>query len=147
MALAAVAFHFNVPDRREYACRLLRKAWRQGARVVVTGTPHALDDLDRFLWTFEPLEFVPHWRAASPDRLPERLRSRTPIVLLDQPDPQDGRAVLVNLGQDVPAPAAQFDRVIEIVGLGDDERAQARQRWRHYTQLGVAIERHDIKTR
>lgn len=145
MALAAVAFHFNVPDRREYTCRLLRKAWRQGARVVVTGTSHALDDLDRFLWTFESLEFVPHWRAASPEHLPERLRSRTPIVLLDQPDPKDGRGVLVNLGQQVPEPAARFDRVIEIVGLADDDRAQARQRWRHYAQLGVAIERHDHK--
>ncbi len=140
-----VAFHTGIADPLGYACRLLRKAWRQGARVVVTGTSHALDDLDRFLWTFESLEFVPHWRAASPDHLPERLRSRTPIVLLDQPEPQDGRGVLVNLGQQVPEPAARFDRVIEIVGLADDERAQARQRWRHYAQLGVAIERHDFK--
>jgi len=145
MALAAVAFHFNVPDRREYTCRLLRKAWRQGARVAVTGTSHALDDLDRFLWTFDTLEFVPHWRAASQDRLPERLRNRTPIVLLDQPGPEAGHGVLVNLGQDVPEPAARFDRVIEIVGLGDEERAHARLRWRHYSQLGVPIERYDVK--
>ncbi len=145
MALAAVAFHFNVPDRRDYACRLLRKAWRQGARVVVTGSSHTLDDLDRSLWIFDALEFVPHWRAASTDRLPERLRSRTPIVLLDQPAPDAGHGVLVNLGHEVPEPASRFDRVIEIVGLGDEERAQARSRWRHYAQLGVAIERHDVK--
>jgi DNA polymerase-3 subunit chi len=145
MALAAVAFHFNVPDRREYTCRLLRKAWRQGARVVVTGSSHTLDDLDRSLWIFDTLEFVPHWRAASADRLPARLRQRTPIVLLDQPGPEAGHGVLVNLGHEVPEPAARFDRVIEIVGLADEDRAQARQRWRHYAQLGVAIERHDVK--
>ena len=30
-----VAFHFNAPDRLVYACRLLRKAYLKGARLLV----------------------------------------------------------------------------------------------------------------
>ena len=30
--MTEVQFHFNVPDRLVYACRLLRKALRSGAR-------------------------------------------------------------------------------------------------------------------
>ena len=35
--MTEVAFHFNVPQKSGYACRLLRKATAGGARVVVTG--------------------------------------------------------------------------------------------------------------
>ena len=58
--MTEIAFHVNVPDRLAYACRLLRKAVRQGARVAVTAPPATLRGLDRALWTFEPTEFVPH---------------------------------------------------------------------------------------
>ena len=63
--MAAVAFHFGMADRLAYSCRLLRKASRAGARVVVTGEAATLDQLDRLLWVFDPLEFVPHWRGVS----------------------------------------------------------------------------------
>ena len=33
--MTEVAFHFNAPDKRSYACRLLRKAYLRGARVLV----------------------------------------------------------------------------------------------------------------
>ena len=75
-----VRFHFNVADRTDYACRLLRKATRQGAQVVVTGPAHALAGLDRALWAFDPVEFVPHVVLTPGQALPERLRA-TPVCL------------------------------------------------------------------
>ncbi|MEY8878044.1 MAG: DNA polymerase III subunit chi [Leptothrix sp. (in: b-proteobacteria)] len=166
MALAAVAFHFNVPQRQAYCCRLLRKALRAGARIAVTGDAATLGELDRQLWLFDALEFLPHWRGASIDRLPARLAA-TPIVLLDDARPRAaasggesvnpasalaqpvshagfGHPVLLNLGDEVPACAADYDRVIEVVGRGELERQAARLRWRQYSQLGVPIERHEV---
>ena len=58
--MTEVAFHFNAPQKLAYACRLLRKAAASGAKVVVTGEPQLLRELDVALWTFAPLEFVPH---------------------------------------------------------------------------------------
>ncbi|MEO8297211.1 MAG: DNA polymerase III subunit chi [Burkholderiales bacterium] len=142
--MPAVAFHFNVPDRHGYACRLLRKAYRQGARVVVTGPERQLHELDRLLWLFEPLEFVPHWRAGSLAELPARLAG-TPVVLLRQASASAGHSVLVNLGQDIPAGMQAFERVVEIVGLDEAERAPARERWRGYAAQGCAIERHEVR--
>lgn len=141
--MTAVAFHFNVPDRRDYACRLLRKALRAQARLVVSGEPHVLDDLDRQLWVFDALEFVPHWRGRDADALPARL-GRTPLLLLDDPSPRRGHGVLVNLWPQVPDAHAQFDRVIEIVGQDESERVAARQRWRCYAAAGCPIERHEV---
>lgn len=142
--MTAVAFHFNVPERRDYACRLLRKALRAQARVVVSGEAHVLDDLDRQLWVFDPLEFVPHWRGREARALPARL-ARTPLLLLDEASPAQGHDVLVNLWPEVPEAHTQFERVIEIVGLGEDDRAAARQRWRRYAAAGCPIERHEVQ--
>ena len=42
-----VDFHSGVTDKVGHACRLLRKAVRQGARVQVCGEPAELDALDQ----------------------------------------------------------------------------------------------------
>jgi DNA polymerase-3 subunit chi len=142
-----VAFHFNVPDWRDYCCRLLRKADRSGARLVVHGPAHTLADLDRLLWLFDPLEFVPHWRGQTLAALPQRLQA-TPVVLIEQLDgPQTATRfpILVNLGAEVPDGVAAFDRVIEIVGQAGEQREAARQRWRWYGAQQWPIERHEVK--
>ena len=58
--MTGVAFHFNAPDPLVYACRFLRKAVSAGAKVVVTGVPGTLAQLDAVLWTFSPSDFVSH---------------------------------------------------------------------------------------
>ena len=140
--MPAVAFHFNVPERRGYVCRLLRKAWRSGARVVVTGEAAMLAEVDRLLWTFEPLEFVPHWRGAGVDAVPERLRE-TPVLLLEQHSPALGHDVLVNLGHEVPPDWQRYRRVIEVVSRDEFDRDRARARWRHYGAAGAPLEKHE----
>jgi DNA polymerase III subunit chi len=130
-----IAFHTGLADKASYTCRLLRKAWRQGARVAVTGAPDLLNRLDVLLWTFEHEEFVPHARLRANAR-PDPALARTPIWLLDDAHACIEPQVLVNLG---PAPASGFERfarVIEIVGDGAEDAQAGRQRWRHYVTAG-----------
>ena len=138
-----VAFHFNVADKASYLCRLLRKAVHAGSRVIVTGAPGQLEDLDRRLWTFAPQEFVAH---CGSDALPGMLQV-TPVVLagsLDDPALQDlPRQVLLNLGAEVPDGFERFERLIEVVSQDDEDRLAARQRWRRYAEGGFAMTRHD----
>lgn len=139
-----VTFHFNVPQRREYVCRLLRKAYRVGARVAVVGGARELTELDRLLWTFDAVEFVPHWRGRNRASVPARLDS-TPIVLVDDPQADAGiYPVLVNLTGEIPAGLAGYERVIEIVSRDEDDRAAARVRWKAYAQAGYPIEKHEV---
>jgi DNA polymerase-3 subunit chi len=139
--MTEVAFHFNAPDKVGYACRLLRKAAGTGARVVVTGEPDLLRDLDVALWTFAPLEFVPHCHAAAST---EQVLAASPIVLSESAPAAAHRQVLVNLGQRVPEGFEAFERLIEVVTLDDEDRQGARRRWKHYADRGYAITRHDL---
>ncbi len=140
--MSDVTFHFGVPDRLAYACRLLRKARRSGARVAVTADAATLDRLDGLLWTFDPLEFLPHWRGESEATLPARLQA-TPILLVDRVDGGSSCEVLVTLGDEPPEGFDAFGRVIEIVSTDADERAAARQRWRQYAQSGSKVTAHE----
>lgn len=138
--MTEVAFHFNAPDKLAYACRLLRKAVGSGARVVVTAPGEALARLNGLLWTFSQLDFIPHAVASDPDHV----RAASPVLLTEALTGLPHRQVLLNLGAQVPDGFEQFERVIEVVALDDEDRQLARSRWKHYTDQGYAITRHDL---
>jgi DNA polymerase III subunit chi len=138
-----IAFHTGLADKANYTCRLLRKAWRQGARVAVTGAPEALNRLDVLLWTFEQEEFVPHARLRANAR-PDPSHARTPIWLLDDPHACIEPQVLVNLGPAAPSGFDRFARVIEIVGEDADDAQAGRQRWRQYVAAGFKPVLHEV---
>ncbi|HZY19264.1 MAG TPA: DNA polymerase III subunit chi [Ramlibacter sp.] len=140
--MTEIAFHVNTSDKLAYACRLLRKAWTTGAQVVVTGEPDLLRELDVSLWTFAPLEFVPHCYGATAT---DRVQARTPIVLADTPRGAPHHQVLVNLGPGVPDGFERFERLIELVGAQEQDLQAGRQRWKHYASRGYALQRHEAR--
>ena len=136
----AVEFHTGVADPLAFACRLLRKAYRRGARVLVTAPAPQLEALDRALWTFDERDFVPHLRlAGAPD---PALAARTPIWLTDAAPPPGCPEVLVNLGAAVADELAPFTRVIEIVAADADTEQAGRARWREYRARGLPVTHH-----
>ena len=139
--MTEVAFHFNVPQKVVYACRLLRKAASTGARIVVTGEPELLRSLDTELWTFSPVEFIPHCHLAAAE---PQVLAASPVVLADSPRGTPHQEVLVNLGTGVPEGFERFERLIEVVTQDDDDRQRARARWKHYADRGYQIVRHDL---
>lgn len=142
--MTEVAFHFNAPQKLAHACRLLRKAVASGAKVVVTGEPQLLRELDVALWTFAPLEFVPHCYAPAAG---ESVVAASPVVLSDSTREVPHQQVLVNLGRAVPEGFERFERLIEVVTQDEEDRQQARARWKHYADRGYAITRHDLADR
>jgi DNA polymerase III subunit chi len=136
-----VEFHSGIADGVHFACRLLRKAWRQGARVLVSAPAQTLTVLDRELWSFEAAEFVPHCRVRGDQGIDRSLRL-TPIWLCEGEGPRPGPAVWLNLGVPLPADPDRFERVIEIVPEGDEARRAARARWREYEVRGIAVQHH-----
>jgi DNA polymerase III subunit chi len=138
--VTAVEFHTGVADPLAFACRLLRKACRQGARVAVTAPPAVLAALDERLWTFDAQSFVPHlrWTPARPAQA-----ARTPIWLIEGEPPAASPPVLVNLGAAPVAAAAAFERIIEIVSDDDEDRRAGRARWRAYEAQGLSITHHN----
>lgn len=142
--MTRVDFHTGVGDSLHFACRLLRKAYRQGVSVLVAAPATTLDALDRELWTFEAQEFVPHLRLRSGQNAARQ--RRTPIWLAEGDAAQPCPAVLVNLDAPIQADLAPFTRVVEIVSTQDDSVRAGRSRWREYEARGLAIQHHKAAT-
>jgi DNA polymerase-3 subunit chi len=131
--MTRIDFHSNVGDSLLYACRLIRKAYQAGQPTIVLAEPARLRAFDEQLWTFSPLDFVPHCMAGTP------LAAQTPIVLATNLDDVPHHQVLLNLGATVPAQFARFERLLEVVGNAQDELIAGRERYRFYRDRGYAL--------
>lgn len=137
--MTQIDFYTQVDDKLQTACRLAAKARSHGLRVTL----YCPDDdtasrLDRLLWTTPATGFLPHCRSD------DRLAAVTPVLIdvsgSDQPHDQ----MLINLHAEWPAQFSRYQRLAEIVGTADDDRAQARSRYKFYRDRGYAIRTHDL---
>jgi DNA polymerase III subunit chi len=141
--MTEVSFHFNVVDRTDYTCRLVRKAARAGAAVVLAGPPPVLAHFDRALWTFDDLEFIPHTKVLA-GAVAALCAVDSQVWLVEEPSQAASHEVLINLGTEPPVGFESFEKLIEIVSTDAAERDAARQRWKHYAARGYAIAKHEV---
>ena len=137
--MTRVDFHLNVADKIDYACRLIRKIRNAGQRAVVFSEDEArLRKFDAALWSFSPLEFIPHLPDSDP------LAARTPVLLTTRVAELPHHEVLVNLGASLPPYFTRFERLVELVGAEPEDLAQARQRFRYYKDRGYPLVTHEV---
>ncbi|MBY0438279.1 MAG: DNA polymerase III subunit chi [Burkholderiales bacterium] len=137
--MTRVDFYINVEARERTACKIAAKAIERGARLFVLTADEAQSErVDRLMWTFAQLSFLPHVRAAHP------LAARTPVIVDHVADPLPHDQVLLNLTDETPAVFSRFERLVEIVSLDPDDRQRARTRWRFYSERGYALASHDL---
>jgi DNA polymerase III subunit chi len=134
--MTRIDFHSNVGDSIAYACRLARKAYMSGQPLIVLAEPERLKRFDEQLWTFKPLEFVPHCMADS------ALAAETPVLLaasLDAVLENQQHQILLNLAAAVPPQFARFERLLEVVGNDEHELVAGRERYRFYRDRGYVL--------
>ena len=141
--MTQVDFHFNAPDKWLYVSRLLRKANAQGKRVGVWGDSSNVHRLNQGLWQLGATDFVSHCLITE---TPECVNRSSVVMSEDwsQLRQLQGLDVYLNLNHSAPTELNQLARLIEVVGPDDEDKATARQRWKHYTQLGCHINRYDL---
>jgi DNA polymerase-3 subunit chi len=143
--MTEISFYFNVPSRSGYACRLLRRARRQGMAVAVTGPAESLREIDGELWSFSAPEFLAHSWIEQRAEIPEALHATT-IWLGENPIDAPLHGALLNLGDGTPPAFETFERVLEVVSLDERDRQAARERWKAYARRGYPIQRHEVPT-
>lgn len=140
--MTEIEFHFNVPDKLQYACRLVRKVYRGGFKVVVTAEADLLSELDQLLWSFSAKEFVPHCLVNA--QVNENTLKATPVLLTERPEDCPPGSILMNMGRTPPLNFERFERFIEVVANQEEDRILGRTRWSHYKDRGYALRRHDL---
>ena len=141
--MTQVDFHFNAPDKLPYVCRLLRKASGQGRRVGVLADQETTHLLNQLLWNLNASDFVTHCLISDS---PSLLEHSSVIFASNWEDLSALRQldVFLNLNDLPPSKLDGIARLIEVVGPEERDKTSARQRWKHYSQLGFQINRYDL---
>lgn len=118
------------------ACELAASAWRLGKRVLIACETEAQAlNIDEMLWARDPDSFVPHNLSG------EVTQYATPIeVSWKGKRNAQRRDVLISLQNELPDFINSFSQVIDFVPVEETEKAQARERYKQYRQLGWQLE-------
>ncbi len=141
--MTQVDFHFNAPDKLPYVCRLLRKASGQGRRVGVLADQETIHLLNQLLWNLNGSDFVTHCLMADSPTMVENSSVILGSIWEDLTALQQ-LDVFLNLNHSAPPNLEGIGRLIEVVGPEESDKLSARQRWKHYSQLGFQINRFDL---
>lgn len=122
-------------NREEIACELAETAWRSGKKVLIAcETEQQAFEIDELLWARDPDSFVPHNLSG------EATQYATPIEIswVGKRNAQR-RDLLISLQTQIPDYVAVFNHVIEFVPVDETEKAQARERYKQYRQMGWGL--------
>ena len=138
MTVQQVSFYSDAADPLHFACRLIRRALASGKPVGVCVPPAQAARLDGLLWSFEAAEFIPHRRWGGQDSL--RPPAPGEVLLVADAARLPHRGLLLNLGEELPGAAFEFERVLEVIGTEPGSVQAGRVRYRSYKQSGAKLD-------
>lgn len=135
--MTRVEFFFNVDDKLQKLAELSEKAIAKNVKLMLfTQNNEAALEIQQYLWSL-PQEFLPNHLAS------DSLASVTPIIIDWQGEQLLHDEVLINLQHPQPVFFSRFRRIIEIVGMDESDKAQARMRYKFYRDRGYEIKSYD----
>ena len=135
--MTRVEFFFNVEDKLQKLAELSEKAIAKNVKLLMfTKNKEAAAEIQQYLWSL-PQQFLPNYLAT------DALASAAPIVVDWQGEKLFHDEVLVNLQHSQPLFFSRFRRLIEIVGVDEADKADARVRYKFYRDRGYEIKSYD----
>ena len=132
--MTRVEFYVNVVDKLRKVAELSEQAVIRGRKLMVfTPDVDSTLKLEGVLWTHPPTGFLPHCRSD------DVLAADTPVIVDWRAEPLVHDDVLINLRNEHPPFFSRFQRLIEIVGTDEADKAEARNRYRFYRDRGYEI--------
>ena len=127
--------------QHRFACKLAEQAFDAGTRMYLrTSSPAESAALDELLWTYSDRAFLPHEIVSAGAPSHERVAA----VIGHDAAPAGYRQLLINTAADLPADAAEFEQIAEIVDADPNRKQLARERFRQYRERGWTLESHNV---
>ncbi len=141
-------------DVNQMVCRLCEKALEQQMSVLIYAKSlEQAQQIDELLWTFKANSFIPHKYQLTKLETDDAIDASFfyPVLICTEVAIESTKKLLaqyqqllINLTPEPPAFFTQFDRVAELVDKNDDDKEQARNRYRSYRQKGYNLKKYDL---
>jgi DNA polymerase-3 subunit chi len=137
--MTKVDFYTGTADKLRTVCQLSHKAMQHGLHTVIS-LPDAAscDALDKLLWQYPDTAFIPHCRCDTDDA------DQTPVVLSHDNDKFPHHDLLISLHNECMPFFSRFERVVEIIGLNEEDSRLGRERFKFYRDRGYELRHFDL---
>ena len=129
---SAIFYILDSDDDINYCtCKIIKKFYEEGKKILVSSKNSILiDDLNKLLWTFEQLSFIPHSTSKDYD-------SFTPVLLTETGYKNDSIIkkdynIFINLDDEVKTDYYNYEIVIELVSGNEHQKNLAREKYLYY---------------
>lgn len=137
--MTKVDFYTGSSDKLRTACQLSHKAMQHGLDTVISLPDQAtLDALDKLLWQYPDTAFIPHSACDALDA------AQTPVVLSYNSDRFPHHDMLISLHDECLPFFSRFERVIEIIGIDEEDSRRGRERYKFYRDRGYELRHFDL---
>ncbi|AGF48439.1 DNA polymerase III subunit chi [Candidatus Kinetoplastibacterium oncopeltii TCC290E] len=131
-----INFIFGVSNRMNAVCQIINKYYTLHRNIVVYSNEYQiLCKLDIMLWTFKDLSFIPHSFYKIDNYCKEEFMIITNNISKTK-NMKSKEMLLINMSNIIPLCYNEFESVVEIVSENEQERYEARSRWRSYKKDG-----------
>ncbi len=124
-------------------CKIINKYYKQGYKIaVISDNDDIISSLDKDLWTFEQISFVPHC-------IINNLDSDCNVILISKDDIKDKSYlrdfdVIMNLSDDLCDFQYENKIYLEVVTSNDKQKDRARDKYKYYKSLKMKLDYESI---
>jgi DNA polymerase III subunit chi len=141
--MTRIDFYFNVRDKSQLIFNLAQTASQKKRQVLIyANNEAAASEISDYLWQQNPSSFLPNVSAHHPHAAKTRMviGSQADADVLEVLNQDD---LLINVSENQANFFSRFTQLIELVGLDETEKTQARSRYKFYRDCGYEITNHD----
>jgi DNA polymerase-3 subunit chi len=137
--MTSIGFYFNVVDKPALVNQLVQKALRQHRQVTLfTSDEASANQISESLWHFDSTAFNANVLAH------HALASATPVLVEWQAQRIVQDDLLINLQAKQLTIFSRFKHMVELVGIEELDKTEARQRFAFYRDRGYTIKSVDM---
>ena len=141
---SAIFYILDSNDDINYStCKIIKKFYEAGKRILVSSKNSILiDDLNKLLWTFEQLSFIPHSTSKDYDSL-------TPVLLTETGYKNDSIIkkdynIFINLDDEVKTDYHNYEIVIELVDGNEYQKNLSREKYLYYKNNKLNVKHENL---
>ena len=141
---SAIFYILDSDDDINYCtCKIIKKFYEEGKKILVSSKNSILiDDLNKLLWTFEQLSFIPHSTSKDYD-------SFTPVLLTETGYKNDSIIkkdynVFINLDDEVKTDYHNHEIIVELVSTNEDKKKIAREKYLYYKNNKLNVKHENL---
>jgi len=124
-------------------CKIIKKYYNDGHKIIVKSNDQGfIDNIDKLLWTFEQLTFIPHSTNIIYD-------CTTPVLLYKNDYKNDSIIekdynVILNIDTVLDTTDNDHEIIIEIVAHDKDKKAISREKYLYYKKNNLDVKHENL---